>query len=394
MWYEKATPTDPKVCNYFVDEWVKLGHEVVVVHYRTRFPNLYLSIGGMLPKLQKKLCGDNSTMCLDIAEVHYHSSHRVYVLSIPIMKYIPHGRFCKSVLEGHAHHLVKELNAIMFEPNVIIGHFCNPTIEIMECLKESFLYAKTAVVFHEGSKTVKRILGKDAEKRLNKIDVLGYRSMSIQRSIESTYKLKNKHFICYSGIPSSFIERETPIRKWRDGDIKSFLFVGRMVSYKYPKTIVEALCSVYPQKDFSMFYIGKEGSETKEILDFIHSRGLKDRVSVLGQIERENIVQYYEQSECFIMISDHETFGLVYLEAMSRGCITIAGSNGGMEGIIRHGENGFLCSPGDAKELASIIKKIDAMSKIDKERISINAMKTAREFSDSNVATYYLNNIL
>ena len=32
MWHEKATPTDPKVCNYFVDEWVKQGHEVIVAH--------------------------------------------------------------------------------------------------------------------------------------------------------------------------------------------------------------------------------------------------------------------------------------------------------------------------------------------------------------------------
>ena len=106
MWHEKATPTDPKVCNYFVDEWIKQGHEVIVAHYRSQFPKLYLMLGRMLPALRKKICGDNSAMSLDTRETHYdHNGAKV--LSIPILKYIPHGSFQKATLDKHAQRLQK-----------------------------------------------------------------------------------------------------------------------------------------------------------------------------------------------------------------------------------------------------------------------------------------------
>lgn len=94
------------------------------------------------------------------------------------------------------------------------------------------------------------------------------------------------------------------------------------------------------------------------------------------------------------MISEEETFGLVYLEAMSMGCITIASRNEGMEGIIVDGKNGFLCKAGDEHELASIINKINQMPQDKLNEISINAIKTAKELTDDKVAEHYINSII
>lgn len=393
MWYEDATHTDPKVCNFFVDEWIRQGHEVVVAHYRSLFPKLYLLLGRMLPSLRKKICGDNSAMSLDTKEISY-DYNGASVLSIPILKYIPHGKFRKATLDSHARYLQNKLEVIEFTPDAIIGHFCNPTIELVERIRLKYKDAKTAVIFHEGADTINRILGVKAESRINDIDVLGFRSLSIQRSIEGAYRLSNHRFICYSGVASSFVEREIPIRRWHEGPVRNFLFVGRMVFYKYPQAIAEALHAVYPQKDFSLRYIGKEDTATKSTYDYVINNKLDNSITFLGQIDREKIISWYDKSDCFIMISDNEVFGLVYLEAMARGCITIAGSNGGMEGIIKSGENGFLCTPGNVQELTSIIKKINEMSADEKARISENARQTAKKFSDRKVAELYLNNIL
>ena len=393
MWYEDATPTDPKVCNFFVDEWIRQGHEVVVVHYRSQFPKLYLLLGRMLPSLRKKICGDNSAMSLDTKEISY-DYNGASVMSIPILKYIPHGKFRKATLDSHAWYLQNKLEIIGFTPDAIIGHFCNPTIEIIERIRLKFNDAKTAVIFHEGADTLNRILGVKAKSRINDIDVLGFRSLSIQRSIEGAYRLSNHRFICYSGVASSFVEREIPIRRWQEGPVRNYLFVGRMVFYKHPQAIAEALYAVYPQKDFSLRYIGKDDTATKSTYDYVINNKLDNSITFLGQIDREKIISWYDKSDCFIMISDNEVFGLVYLEAMARGCITIAGSNGGMEGIIKSGENGFLCTPGNVQELTSIIKKINEMSADEKARISENARQTAKKFSDRKVAELYLNNIL
>ena len=49
------------------------------------------------------------------------------------------------------------------------------------------------------------------------------------------------------------------------------------------------------------------------------------------------------ESDIFILPSRNETFGMVYMEAMASGCITVCSKNDGVDGIIRDGINGFLC---------------------------------------------------
>jgi glycosyltransferase involved in cell wall biosynthesis len=90
------------------------------------------------------------------------------------------------------------------------------------------------------------------------------------------------------------------------------------------------------------------------------------------------------------MIYRNETFGLVYLEAMARGCITIASRNEGFDGVIEHGVNGFLCKAGDSKELASIINQIRTMPSAELQRISHKAMQTAASLTDKKAAERYL----
>ena len=109
-------------------------------------------------------------------------------------------------------------------------------------------------------------------------------------------------------------------------------------------------------------------------------------------------IRVYVQSQVpaavLLMAHLYVVFGLVYLEAMSRGCITIAARNEGMEGIIENGVNGFLCGAGDAEELASIIRHINSLSAVEKQSISDKAKKKATELSDYNVAKRYIETVL
>ena len=42
------------------------------------------------------------------------------------------------------------------------------------------------------------------------------------------------------------------------------------------------------------------------------------------------------------MVSDNETFGMVYIEAMLAGCVTIASKAGGVDGVIIDGKMDFI----------------------------------------------------
>ena len=115
---------------------------------------------------------------------------------------------------------------------------------------------------------------------------------------------------------------------------------------------------------------------------------------MLGKIPRDEITAQYDKAQCMIMISKGEAYGLVYLEAMARGCITIASRGEGFDGVIIDGVNGFLCAPGDYQELVGIIERINLLSVEEKNCISKNAIETAKRLTDYNVAKMYIDDIL
>src|SRR5690606_2079126 len=137
-----------------------------------------------------------------------------------------------------------------------------------------------------------------------------------------------------------------------------------------------------------------EGAQKEKIVDLIGNLSLKKNIKLLGFKDRDDVIELMSRTKIFIMISNNETFGLVYLEAMARGCIVIASKDSGIDGIIKHRNNGFLCEQGNEKELVEIINAINNMSFKELENISANAKETAAEFTDSKVAESYLKHIM
>ena len=94
------------------------------------------------------------------------------------------------------------------------------------------------------------------------------------------------------------------------------------------------------------------------------------------------------------MVSSHEAFGLVYLEAMAKGCIPIATIGQGADGFIVHGENGFLSKAYNIPELSGIIKQLKEMDVEKAETMSYKALETAKQLTDSKVADNYLKELI
>lgn len=382
------------VVHYFAKEWVKDGHEVLVIHNSNKFIIfLYL-----LPKFLKQKI--NSFMGMAIPKFSqskeiYRVSDGVKIKRIPILKVIPRCDFFNWQIAIQFKKIVKTLNTNYFKPDLIVGHWEAPQIQLVSMLKERY-NCRSAIVLHGIGYLNKNSYYRKNKKYLDGIDVFGGRSKTIAKNIKDLLDLSYEPFICYSGIPDEYIEKtkvEKLNKNFKESNLVEFLYVGRLIKRKNISSIINALKLAYDNKNFHLEIIGTGDCE-KELKKLTWDLSLQKSVSFRGMVTRENVINSMRKAQCFTMISEDEVFGLVYLEAMAQGCIVIASKGEGFDGIVVDGENGFLCEAGNEKELVDIYNKINSLSKDEKETISKNAINTAYSYKDSDVAKLYLDNIL
>ena len=383
------------VCHYFTKQWVSMGYDVKVIYIRSMFPRIYTDLARLFPKLALKYVGNHVEMDRNMS-VLKEEKDGIPVYSMPIYKFIPHGKYPKRSINKCLESILDILKELDFVPDAIIGHFYNPTLEIVGRLKQCYPNAKTCVSLHElHPEVIKKSYPKDYMEVINGVDVIGFRSVPIKDRFEALFGNEHKSLVCWSGTPEVYLNTVSKgERKFTDGPMINYLYVGQTIKRKYPKETAEGVHKAMQGEDFSLTFVGSEDLGYAETMDYVKANHIEGNVKFTGKIPREEIIKYYDNSDCFILISRWEVFGLVYLEAMSRGCITIASKGEGMEGIIEHGINGFLCEPGNAEELASIIKHINTLSGAEKQAISERAKETAKELSDYNVSKRYLDAVL
>ena len=379
-----ATP----VVHYFTREWVKMGHEVKVFILVHKYPRPFYWIS---KHFQHQL----NTRLGMLVPTHYpidgdYVAEGVSICKRSIKKVKPHSRYSKRQIK-YAFDLIAdecEKNGI---PDWFIGHWDNPQLEILCALKQK--YGKPiCLVLHSNKFDFEGLYGSEARSLLVQLDVVGFRNKAAEDDFVKKYGEPKKSFIAYSGVSETFLNAGTENTKSFSCPVQNFIFVGSLINRKYPTEIITALTKAYPDGDFSMTYIG-DGADKARIEDEYKKQGEKGTLKFTGRIPREEIIEYLKQADVFIMISKGEIFGLVYLEAMALGVIPVGSKNEGIDGVIRNGENGFLCEAGNVEELSSVLKKLKAMPAEQIEQISRCAKETAIEYSDKGVAEKYLNTL-
>ena len=99
--------------------------------------------------------------------------------------------------------------------------------------------------------------------------------------------------------------------------------------------------------------------------------------------ERLNL--FYEQAEIFTFPSLLEGYGIVLVEAISRGVPIVAFNNSAMPYTIEDGVNGLLASDRSALSLANKIKELSGNDKLrlklqEGMKVTISTLKTYQDF--------------
>jgi hypothetical protein len=164
------------------------------------------------------------------------------------------------------------------------------------------------------------------------------------------------------------------------------LFVGRLEKRKGAHTLAEAVPLVLKKiPDVEFIFIGRDtfvsndfvsvnGKDKHSFQKFVEGKipvSCRENVKFLGYIDQKKLPYYYNLCDVFAAPSLYESFGLIYIEAMSYGKPVIGCSAGGVPELINSGVNGILVPPEDssalALEIVNLLKNKEARKKMGAE---------------------------
>ena len=106
-----------------------------------------------------------------------------------------------------------------------------------------------------------------------------------------------------------------------------------------------------------------DGPELEDCQRLVSELGIADTVVFMGG--RENGACYFNGGDVGILLSiEPEAFGLVLLEAMSRGKAIVASRSGGIPEVVADGETGLLVDPLDSQAVADAISRLARSSEL------------------------------
>jgi len=158
---------------------------------------------------------------------------------------------------------------------------------------------------------------------------------------------KTRTSVVYNGVdPEMF----SPGKDFPPSD-PLLLNVGNLIPIKGHHLVIRslaALASEFPQ--ISLEVIG-QGPELPRLKKLAQDLQIEKRVHFLGRRSRAEVAAAMRRCTVFVLPSQYEGLGCVYLEAMSTGKPVIGCRGQGIAEVIRHGTNGFLVGPNNEKEL-------------------------------------------
>lgn len=160
------------------------------------------------------------------------------------------------------------------------------------------------------------------------------------------------------------------MERWKiNKDTRILLTVARLSKtekYKGYDKVIMAMKEIVKEIPDVKYILGGSGDDIYRIKSLIKECGLEGKVILTGFIPDEELCDYYNLCDVFVMPSKKEGFGIVFLEALACGKPVICGSKDGSIDAVCNGELGILVDPDNTGEITSAIMKILKGNNVDK----------------------------
>lgn len=218
--------------------------------------------------------------------------------------------------------------------------------------------------------------------------VLGQSSLQVIK-LEIINKLKiipngvDPYWIGNKGVPKTFTKENLHL-----------LYVGTFVARKNVPLIVETAKELNIEYNVILTLVGGGGrrtannkgdGDTLSAIDRAQKEGLK--IDFLGAVKEKNkLKEIYNEADIFVMPSKSETFGLVYIEAMSQGTPVVYTKNQGIDGFYKEGYIGYPVDRHTTEEMKNKIKLI----LLNYENMSVNCIEEVINYNWKDISMKYI----
>ncbi|WP_026670886.1 glycosyltransferase family 4 protein [Butyrivibrio sp. AE3006] len=360
---------DTSAIHYLVRPWAR-EHNVVVV-------DIYLQ---SIKYVWRYL----SSQARKYKDGYFYEVDGVKVGLIEVQKMPKQGPVVLKCQSKRIHEFIEDfLHRIDFEPDVVVAHvpICSAYVvsEIFMDKPKVAVFHSTDVIFWEKKKKCSDLV-------IGIYDKYFTRSRAIRDFFEHKGLNALSKDVIYSGVPSASNTNNNRIRN-------RIIYAGKFIRRKRVNDIIKAL-SIVQREGYSFTFDIYGDGICEDLLKRQAERQLDSACfRFCGKVSREELIKQLGNADFFIMVSERETLGLVYLEAMMQGCIPIGSEGEGIDGIIEDGINGYLVKPRNVDMLVEKVKICLDASESEKEQIRHNIHTCMETFSEYDKGMEYFNKI-
>ncbi|MEM8501004.1 MAG: glycosyltransferase family 4 protein [Pseudomonadota bacterium] len=132
--------------------------------------------------------------------------------------------------------------------------------------------------------------------------------------------------------------------------------VGRLVPRKAVNQLLEVVSNIKDRKP-KLIVIGG-GPEEEDLQKQSKELQLEEQIVFAGHVSDSEKIGMLQLSDAYVSTSQHEGFGLVFLEGMAAGLPVVCYDHGGQTDFVHDGENGFLVKLNDQEKFQSRIEQL------------------------------------
>lgn len=212
--------------------------------------------------------------------------------------------------------------------------------------------------------------------------------VALSESLKTTALETNKFQsidVIPNGIESEIFKPQ--IQLHRGGNSFRLVTVSRLIERKGIQHVLHAIARL-EEEDISLTIIGT-GNYEAQLKTLCAELSLNKKVTFKGYYPRESLPNLLSTKDVFILPSLAESFGMVFIEAMSCGLPIIAGKVGGVPDYV-HPENGILVEPENVDAIQAAIMALRNDRTLRLTMSKANRTKAVNEYSWNKIAERYL----